>query len=77
MLLYAQTYRHIPVLQKQEWLRWMLFTLDNSAENPDEVLVVNLQTPTKFGDAVLSETVPSADAADALEEWLIVIQHNQ
>lgn len=48
MLLYAQPYKHIPVLRKHEWLWWVLFTLDSSAKKPDEVLVVDLHTPAKF-----------------------------
>lgn len=34
------------LVQNRSGFRWVLFTLDNSAKKPDEVLVVDLHTPT-------------------------------
>ena len=50
----------------------MFFSLNKTAQKPGEVLVVDLHTPTKFQDAVLSETLPSADVIDAVKESLTI-----
>ena len=50
--------------------------MDRDAQKPDERLKVDLHMPSKFRDGVPSQTLPSAAAADAVEEWLAIIQQH-
>lgn len=50
----------------------MFFSLNKTAQKPDEVLVVDLHKPAKFLGVVPYETLSSADVIDAVEEWLTI-----
>ena len=56
--------------------RWTLFSPNRCPHNLDEVVMLDLHTPTKLREAVPSQVLRSADAVDVIEKWLKIVQRH-
>ena len=51
-----------------------MFTPNRCPHNLDEVIMLDLHTPSKLREAVPSQVLRSDDALDAIEAWLTIVQ---
>ncbi|KAL0047997.1 hypothetical protein WJX82_005309 [Trebouxia sp. C0006] len=56
--------------------RWTMFSPNRCPRNLDEVVMLDLHTPTKLREAIPPQVLRSEDAVDAVEEWLKIVQRH-
>ena len=53
-----------------------MFSPNRCPRNLDEVVMLDLHTPTKLREAIPPQVLRSEDAIDAVEEWLKIVQRH-